>query len=189
MKLRAGDTVLIIAGKDRGKTGKILRLLPNKNHIIVEGLNMRVKYIKKTAQQAGQKITFEASMPASKVMILDPKTKKPTRIGYKTDAKTGKKERIALASGTVIPANATVKPEKTKAKTETKADAKTASKKKVEESMAEEKGDGKKGGPFWKRMGFGKAGAGPVQEDSTHKSVEPDHPVAPVVHKAAGRGK
>lgn len=187
MKLRAGDTVLIIAGKDRGKTGKVLRILPNKNHVIVEGLNMRVKYIKKTAQQAGQRINFEASMPSSKVMILDPKTKKPTRIGYKTDAKTGKKERVALASGTVIPAGATVKPEK-------KAGAKSAdkkdvvSKKKVEESMAEEKGDGKKGGPFWKRMGFGK-GAAPIQEDSTHKSPEPDHPSAPVVHKAAGRGK
>lgn len=197
MKIRAGDTVLVISGKDKGKTGKVVRILPNKNHIVVEGINLRVKYVKKTEQKAGQKITFEASMPSSKVMALDPKTKKPTRLGYKIDPKTGRKERVALVSGTVITANAVVKTDKkAAAKTEKVVDKKPhpsagadVAKKKVEESMAEEKGEGKKGGPFWKRMGFGKTGGGPIQEDSTHKSVEPDHPSAPVVHKTAGRGK
>ena len=185
MKIRQGDTVLVIAGKDRGKTGKVIRVLPNKSHIVVEGLNLRMKYIRKTEQKAGQRITFEASMPSSKVMALDPKSKKPTRVGYKIDEKTGKKQRIALASGTVIPANATVKPEKkAKAKAEVKTD--TATKKKVEESMKEEKGVEKKN-PFWKRMGFGKAG--PVQEDSVHKTAEPDHPTTQPAHKPQGRGK
>jgi large subunit ribosomal protein L24 len=180
MKIRTGDLVLVIAGKDRGKTGKVIRVLPEKQHVIVEGLNLRMKYIRKTEQQAGQKITFEASMPSAKVMALDPKTKKPTRLGFKIDAKTGKKERIARASGTVIPKAADAKPEKKAART-------VVEKKKVEEAVAEEKGTAKKGGPFWKRMGFGKAGPAADQE-SHHKSAEPDHPVQAQQHKAQSRG-
>lgn len=174
MKIRTGDTVLVISGKDRGKTGKVLRVLPSKHHIVVEGLNLRVKYIKKTEQQAGQRITFEASLPQSKVMVLDPKTKKPTRVGFRLDAKTGKKERVARLSGTVIPKAAEAKPEK-----KTKTSDKPADKAdKIEE---------KKKGRFWERMGIGKGA--PATEDAPRRGgSEPDHPVAHQQHKAQSRG-
>ena len=57
MKIRTGDTVVIISGKDKGKQGKILRVFPSKNRLVVEGANMRIRHIKKTAQQAGQRIS------------------------------------------------------------------------------------------------------------------------------------
>lgn len=123
MKLHTGDTVLVITGKDKGKTGQVIRVLPAKNHVVVQGLNMRVRHIKKTAQGAGSKIKFEASLDASKVMLLDPKSGKPTRIGYKIDEK-GKKVRIAKVSGAVIAGAAKVKaPKKAAAKPGDKAEA------------------------------------------------------------------
>lgn len=100
MKIRTGDTVAIISGKDKGKQGRVLRVLKESNRVVVEGVNMRVRHIKRTQTQAGQRVTFEASLSASNVMILDPKTKKPTRVAFKVDEK-GKK-RIAVASGEVI---------------------------------------------------------------------------------------
>ncbi|TSC80665.1 MAG: large subunit ribosomal protein L24 [Candidatus Peregrinibacteria bacterium Gr01-1014_25] len=102
MKLHTGDTVLVITGKDRGKTGTVVRVLAEENRVVVEGVNMRTRHIRKTPQQAGQKVRFEASIHASNVMVLDPKTKKPTRIHMRVDAKTGKKERVAAKSGEVI---------------------------------------------------------------------------------------
>ena len=102
MKIHAGDSVLIITGKDKGKQGTVIRVLEEKNRRVVEGMNMRVRHIKKTPQQAGQRVSYEASLHASNVMILDPKTKKPTRIGYRIDEKTGQKKRIAKVSDMVI---------------------------------------------------------------------------------------
>lgn len=102
MKIHTGDIVVINTGKDKGKQGAVIRVLENTNRVVVEGINMRVRHIKKTAQSAGQRISYEASIHASNVQILDPKTKKPTRIGYKIDAKTGAKTRIAKSSGEVI---------------------------------------------------------------------------------------
>ena len=98
MKLKVNDKVLVISGKDRGKTGKIIKIIKKHNKIVVENVNMRVKYIKKTQSRPGEKITFEAPMDASNVMILDPKENKPTRIGYRK-LENGKKERIAKLSG------------------------------------------------------------------------------------------
>lgn len=102
MKIRTGDLVLIMSGKDKGKQGTVLRVLASKNHVVVDGINMRTRHIKKTVQAAGQRIQYEASLDASKVMIVDAKTKKPSRIGFRFDAKTGRKNRIAKASGDVI---------------------------------------------------------------------------------------
>ena len=98
MKIRTGDTVAIISGKDKGKTGTVLRVLREKDRVIVESVNMRTKHIRRTPQQAGQKIKYEASIHVSNVMLVDPKTKKPTRIRYEIDAK-GVKQRIAVKSG------------------------------------------------------------------------------------------
>ena len=100
MKLHAGDMVVVITGKDKGKTGRILRILTAENRVVVTGANMRTRHIKKTPQNPGRKIQYEASIHASNVMFLDPKTKKPTRVGYRF---TGdKKERFAKVSGDVI---------------------------------------------------------------------------------------
>src|SRR3989344_4750652 len=146
MKMHTGDTVLIISGKDKGKSGSILRVLPDQNRVVVAGINMRTRHFKKTPQQAGRKVRFEASLSASNVMILDPKTKKPSRIGYKVDDK-GKKKRIAKLSGELV---AHVKPTK-----EAKKKAEAPEKKAAEK--IEHKEEKAKGAPFWKKMGFGSA--------------------------------
>lgn len=108
MKIHAGDTVLITTGKDKGKQGTVTKVLSEKNRLIVEGVNMRVRHIKKSAEKAGQRIKYEASLSASNVMLLDPKTKKPTRVGYKLDAK-GHKVRYAKLSGEILPLQSTTK--------------------------------------------------------------------------------
>lgn len=98
MKLKLNDKVLVIAGKDKGKTGKIIKVDHKHNRVTVEKVNIRTKHIRKTQQRAGDRIQFEASIHASNVMILDPKEGKPTRVGYKKND-NGKKERIAKLSG------------------------------------------------------------------------------------------
>ena len=101
MKIKTGDQVLIISGKDRNKTGKVLRVIEKSNRVVVEGVNKAIKHVRKTKTGKGQKVEFNAPLSASNVMFLDPKTKKPTRIGYSV-TKDGKKERIAKKSKTVI---------------------------------------------------------------------------------------
>lgn len=93
MKLKLNDQVEVITGKDKGKTGKVTKLLRKQNKIVVEKANMKVKHIKKTAEKPGQKITFEAPMNASNVMIVCPSCNKKARIGYKK-LENGKKQRI-----------------------------------------------------------------------------------------------
>ncbi len=98
MKLKVNDKVLIIAGKYKGKVGKITRIEHKHNRIVVESVNMRTKHIKKQQQRAGEKIRYEAPFSACNAMILDPSMNKPTRIGYKL-LENGKKERISKISG------------------------------------------------------------------------------------------
>ena len=95
--MKIGDTVVVIAGKDRNKTGKIIKILKN-NKVVVEGVNMVTKHVKPSAQnENGGIIKVEAPIHASNVMILDPKTKKRTRIAHEIDEK-GKKHRISVKS-------------------------------------------------------------------------------------------
>lgn len=101
MKIKKGDTVVIIAGKERNKTGKVIRILNKSDRVVVEGLNKVVRHMRKTKTQAGQKVQFEAPLHVSNVMFLDPKTKKGTRIGHQV-SKEGKKERITKKSNSVI---------------------------------------------------------------------------------------
>lgn len=93
MKLKLGDQVVVIAGKDKGKKGKITKILVKQERIVVEKLNMRTKHIKKTREKSGEKIRFEAPMHISNVMLLCPNCGKATRVGYKK-LKSGKKQRI-----------------------------------------------------------------------------------------------
>ncbi len=105
-KLRTGDTVLVIAGKDRGKTGKIKKILYKKNRVIVENINIRKKHIK------GQGIVeFEAPIHISNVMLVCPNCKKPTKIAIKLE--NGKKFRVCKKCGQVI--DEISKPKKEKA--------------------------------------------------------------------------
>ena len=97
MKLKTGDKVVVIAGKSKGKEGTIISVLKNENKVVVEGANMIKKHIKPNGQQSGSIVEKEAPIHASNVMILDPKTKKRTRIGHTTDKK-GKKVRCTKKS-------------------------------------------------------------------------------------------
>ena len=97
MNFKTGDKVVVIAGKDKGKEGKITKILKAENKVIVENINMIKKHIKPNGQTAGSIVEMEAPIHASNVMILDPKTKKPTRIGHTTDKK-GKKIRVTKKS-------------------------------------------------------------------------------------------
>jgi len=101
MKIRKDDNVIMLSGKDKGKTGKVVRAFPRLGMVIVAGIN--IKKIHKRATKSGQKgqIVEQASpVSVSAVGVVDPKTNKPTRIGYAI--KEGKKVRIAKKSGTTI---------------------------------------------------------------------------------------
>ena len=97
MNFKTGDKVVVISGKDKGKEGKITHVLRNENRVVVEGINIVKKHDKGNGQQAGSINEVEAPIHASNVMIIDPKTKKPTRIGHKIN-KDGKKIRISKKS-------------------------------------------------------------------------------------------
>ncbi|MBQ2910331.1 MAG: 50S ribosomal protein L24 [Bacilli bacterium] len=102
MNFKVGDEVVVIAGSDKGKTGKIVKTLRDENKVIVEGVNIVKKHQKATAQETGGIVEMAAPIHASNVMIVDPKTKKRTRVGHTTDEKTGKKIRIAKKSNEKI---------------------------------------------------------------------------------------
>ena len=101
MNFKTGDKVVVIAGKDKGKEGKILKTLAKENKVIVENVNVVKKHQKGNGQTPGGIVDMEAPIHASNVMIIDPKTKKPTRIGHSTD-KNGKKIRVTKKSNSSL---------------------------------------------------------------------------------------
>lgn len=101
MKFHTGDSVVVISGADRGKTGTIAKVLKEENKLVIEGVNKRVKHVKGRNGEAGQRVEFFAPIDASNVAVQDPKTKKPTRIGYKIEGIS--KTRIVKASGEALP--------------------------------------------------------------------------------------
>ena len=101
MNFKTGDKVVVISGKDKGKEGKITHVLRAENRVVVEGVNMVKKHVKGNGQQAGSINEVEAPIHASNVMIIDPKTKKPTRIGHSIN-KDGKKIRVAKKSNSSL---------------------------------------------------------------------------------------
>lgn len=100
MNLKKGDKVIVIAGSNKGKEGKILKTLKTSNKIIVEGINLIKKHKKANGSETGGIVEMEAPIHASNVMIVDPKNKKPTRIGYKIEK--DKKVRISKKSNEKI---------------------------------------------------------------------------------------
>ncbi len=101
MKIRTGDNVVVIAGKNKGKTGKVMRVLAKTEKVVIEGVNMVKRHVRKNRERAGQIIEFEAPIHVSNVMLVDPKSKKRTRVGYDKDSK-GKKVRVAKQSKSTL---------------------------------------------------------------------------------------
>ena len=100
MKIRKNDTVIVVAGNYKGKTGKVLKVYPKKDRVIVEGVNIIKRHTKANQQfPQGGIIEKEAPLHISNVMLVDPKTNEATRIGKKIiiDDKTGKKRRIRVS--------------------------------------------------------------------------------------------
>jgi large subunit ribosomal protein L24 len=101
MHVKKGDKVMVIAGKDKGKTGVILTSFPKKDRVLVEGVNIIKKHMKPNqANPQGGILSQEAAIHVSNVMLIDPKTGEPTRVGYKVE--DGKKVRVAKKSGEII---------------------------------------------------------------------------------------
>ena len=101
MKIQKGDTVTVIKGSDRKKTGEVLRVLPDIQRVLVRGVNVRTIHRKpKTKGEKGSIEKTERPVPLSNVAVVDPKTKKPTRIGY--DGVKREKQRLAKKSGTAL---------------------------------------------------------------------------------------
>ncbi|HAT56510.1 MAG TPA: 50S ribosomal protein L24 [Veillonellaceae bacterium] len=102
LHVKHGDTVVVISGKDKGKQGKVTEAQPKKDRVIVEGINLVKRHTKPTqANPKGGIITKEAAIHVSKVMILDPETKKPSRI-KKVQQKDGSYVRAAVKSGALL---------------------------------------------------------------------------------------
>ncbi len=100
-KIKKGDKVIILSGKDRGRTGDVTKVIPAEGKVVVGGINMNARHRKPTqGQPQGGIDRMEAPMFASKVALVDPKTGKATRVGFKVI--DGKKVRVAKKSGEVI---------------------------------------------------------------------------------------
>lgn len=100
-KIRKGDQVIVTTGKDKGKVGAVLSVLPAKNRVVVSGVNVVKKHTKPSRDNEGGIISKELSVHVSNVAHVDPKSGKATKVGYKI-LKDGVKERFAKASGEII---------------------------------------------------------------------------------------
>ena len=100
-KIKKNDKVVVIAGKDKGKTGEVIEVLPKENRVKVRGVNIVKKHQPQTQTSAGGILEIEAFLHVSNVAHVDPKDNKPTRVGFKT-LEDGRKVRVAKRSGEVI---------------------------------------------------------------------------------------
>lgn len=101
MKIKKGDTIMVLSGNDKGKTGEVLEVLPKTNKILVKGINIRKKHVKPRKQgEEGGIIPVECPIHSSKVNVVCPKCGKPTRIGYKIEK--DEKVRVCKKCDTVI---------------------------------------------------------------------------------------
>ncbi|MGN0673966.1 MAG: 50S ribosomal protein L24 [Anaerovoracaceae bacterium] len=100
MQIKKNDTVVVIAGKDKGKTGTVLKAIPKKNKVVVEGVNMQTKHAKATRTSASEIKHIEGPIDASNVMFYDKKAKQATRLGV--EIRDGKKVRVSKKTGAVV---------------------------------------------------------------------------------------
>lgn len=97
-RIKQGDTVKVIAGRESGKTGEVERVLPKEGRVVIGGVNIRTRHAQPTQNNPQGLYQFEAPLDASNVMVVDPDSGEPTRVGYRfTDS--GKKVRVAKRSG------------------------------------------------------------------------------------------
>jgi large subunit ribosomal protein L24 len=100
-KIKKGDRVIVTAGRDKGKRGEVRQVMPDDGRAIVAGVNLVRRHTRQTAQTEGGIITKESTIHLSNLAILDPKTGKPTRVGFKI-LDDGRKVRVAKGSGDLI---------------------------------------------------------------------------------------
>ena len=99
-KIRKGDKVVILTGKDKGRSGEVLKVMPKEDRAVVRGINVVKRHQRQSASQEAGIITKEASIHLSNIAIADPKDGKPTRVGFKVEG--DKKVRVAKRSGATI---------------------------------------------------------------------------------------
>ena len=99
-KIKTGDTVIVITGKDKGKTGKVTSVIKANDRVVVEGVNIMKRHKKATQESPGKIEEIELSIHISNVAHLDPETGKPTRVKY--DSKDGLKRRLSVMSGSLL---------------------------------------------------------------------------------------
>ena len=98
LKIKRGDTVVVVSGKEKGKRGEVERVLPRENRVVVRGVNVRTRHARPTQNNQQGLYHFEAPIHASNVKLVDPSSGKPSRVGYRfTDS--GEKIRVAKESG------------------------------------------------------------------------------------------
>ncbi len=100
MKIKKGDTVLVITGKDKGKTGEVIAAFPKEHRVVVSGVNIQSKHEKAKQDQPAQIVKVEGPIDVSNVMFYDSKAKAPTRLGYTVEG--GKKKRVSKKTGKVV---------------------------------------------------------------------------------------
>jgi large subunit ribosomal protein L24 len=103
LKIKKGDKVVVITGKDKGKTGEVLRVVPAESRVVVQGVNMVKRHTRPVMGNPGGIVEKEAAIHVSNVAHIDPKSSKPTRVGYRT-LDDGRKVRFARRSGEVLDA-------------------------------------------------------------------------------------
>jgi large subunit ribosomal protein L24 len=103
-KIRKGDKVVVLSGRDKGRTGEVVEVRPSQSRVVVRGVNMVKRHQKQTAQQEGGIVSKEAAIHLSNVAIADPKDGKPTRVGFKIvgEGEAQRKVRVARRSGVEI---------------------------------------------------------------------------------------
>lgn len=100
MRIKKGDQVIVITGRDKGKTGEVIKSMPKENKVIVQGINLVKRHTKPTQESAGGIVSKEAPIHISNVALIDPKDGKATRVGFKVE--NGQKVRVSKRSGEVI---------------------------------------------------------------------------------------
>ena len=100
MRIKKNDTVVVITGKDKGKTGVVLKAMPAENKVIVQGVNVQTKHAKATRNAGAEIKHIEGPIDASNVMLYDAKTKEVIKFGY--EVRDGKKVRVSKKTGNVI---------------------------------------------------------------------------------------
>jgi large subunit ribosomal protein L24 len=100
-KIKKGDSVVVLTGKDKGKSGEVLRVIPTESRAVVRGINVARKHQKQTASEQGGIVSKELPIHLSNIAVADPKDGKATRVGFKV-TEDGRKQRVAKRSGDVI---------------------------------------------------------------------------------------